>query len=77
MTKKDFVLRLKNLREKTGLSQLALIAQVKIAPRAYHYYESINNTRIPEYKNLIKLADFFNCSIDYLLCKTDNPKRNY
>ena len=25
---------------------------------------------------LIKLADFYNVSIDYLLCQTNDPKRN-
>ncbi len=26
--------------------------------------------------NLAKIADFFNCSIDYLLGRTDNPRLN-
>ncbi len=31
---------------------------------------------IPNGENLIKLSDYFNCSIDYLLGRTDNPEIN-
>lgn len=31
------------------------------------------NGSIPSGENLIKIADYFNCSIDYLLGRTDNP----
>ena len=76
MTKKQFVTRLKDLRKQTGLSQKDLAIKLGIGSRTYEYYESENNTSIPEHKNLIKLANLFDCSIDYLLCQTDNPKRN-
>lgn len=29
-----------------------------------------------DYETLIKIADYFDVSIDYLLCRTDNPKIN-
>jgi len=77
MTKKQFVTRLKDLRRQSGLPQKTVTTALNIVSRTYEYYESDKNSRIPEYKNLIKLANFFNCSIDYLLCQTDNPKRNY
>ena len=32
-----------------------------------------NGERIPPTETLIKLADFYNVSIDYILCRTDNP----
>ena len=32
--------------------------------------------READYKTLIKIADYFNVSIDYLLERTDNPKIN-
>ncbi len=31
--------------------------------------------READYKTLIKIADYFNVSIDYLLERTDNPNR--
>ncbi|MCL2591811.1 MAG: helix-turn-helix domain-containing protein [Defluviitaleaceae bacterium] len=76
MIKKEFVDRLKTLRTKAGLSQREIINTLKIGSRSYEHYESENSKRIPEYKNLIALASFFNCSIDYLLCQTNNPVRN-
>ena len=37
-------------------------------------YES--GKREAGYNELIKIADYFNISIDYLLERTDNPKMN-
>ena len=76
MTKLQFVTRLKELRAATGMSQAKLCENSGIGQTLYEYYESEKHPHIPTYKNLIVLADFFDCSIDYLLCRTDNPKRN-
>lgn len=35
-----------------------------------------NMERQADYATLIKIADYFNVSIDYLLERTDNPKVN-
>lgn len=35
-----------------------------------------DNKKIPSLPTLINLAEYFNCSIDYLLDKTDNPYVN-
>jgi len=32
--------------------------------------------RIPPTETLLILAEFYNVSIDYILCRTDNPKIN-
>lgn len=32
---------------------------------------------LPNGESLIKIADYFDCSIDYLLCRTDDRKINY
>jgi len=76
MTKSQFVKRLKDLRAKTGLTQATVSKETNITQRLYEFYESESHTSIPTYKKLIALANFFNCSIDYLLCQTDNPVRN-
>jgi len=76
MTKLQFVKRLKTLRSKIGLSQAKICNELNITQKLYEYYESENNSRIPTYKNLITLANFFDCSIDYLLCQTDNPNHH-
>ncbi len=35
-----------------------------------------NEVHQADYKTLIRFADYFNVSIDYLLGRTDNPKIN-
>lgn len=35
-----------------------------------------NGERVPTTESLIKLADFYNVSIDYILCRTDEPEIN-
>ena len=35
-----------------------------------------NGERMPSAENLIVLADYFNCSVDYLLGRTTNPNVN-
>jgi len=37
-------------------------------------YES--GAREADYRLLIRFADYYNVSIDYLLCRTDNPELN-
>jgi len=32
--------------------------------------------KIPTVQNLIKIADYFDCSVDYLLGRTDKPEVN-
>lgn len=64
-------MRLKELREKKGLSQLNLAMELSMNQNCISRYET--GTREADYKTLIKFADYFNVSIDYLLERTDNP----
>jgi len=75
MTKIEFATRLKELRASTGLSQVKFCNEVGIGERLYVFYETETHSSVPTYKNLIKMANYLNCSIDYLLCQTDKPKR--
>jgi len=75
MTKVQFANRIKKLRADTGLSQAATCKALAISKRLYEIYESENPASLPTCKNLIALANHFGCSVDYLLCQTDNPKR--
>ena len=65
-------MRLKYLREKKGISQLKLAMDLNMNQNSISRYETGN--REAEYATLIKLADYFDVSIDYLLERTDNPK---
>ena len=56
------------------MTQIALQMQTGIEQALISKYE--NEERIPPTETLLLLADFFNVSIDYLLCRTDNPQIN-
>lgn len=52
-----------------GLSDLQISQQLKISRSAIVGYK--NGSFIPNAKNLIKIADYFGVSTDYLLCRED------
>jgi len=64
--------RIKNLREDNDLTQAQLAEYLKISQVAYSYYE-LGKRNIP-LEIIIKIADFYETSLDYILYKTDNPK---
>ena len=65
--------RLRDLREDHDLTQTKLAKMLGMSQTGYSKYETGEND-IPT-AILIKLAKFYNTSIDYLLGETDNPKR--
>ena len=67
-------MRLKLLRQKKGISQLKLAMDLMMNQNSISRYET--GEREADYATLIKFADYFNVSIDYLLGRTDNPKMN-
>ena len=67
-------MRLKQLRESKGISQMKLALDLSINQNSISRYET--GVREADYKTLIMLADYFDVSIDYLLERTDNPKTN-
>ena len=67
------LVNLKKLREKKKLSQIALSMKIGVSQEIISQYEL--GTTLPTVTNLIKLADYFNCSLEYLLGMTNNPNR--
>lgn len=67
-------MRLKELRKKRGISQLKLALDLNMNQNTISRYET--GEREADYTTLIRFADYFNVSIDYLLCRTDNPEIN-
>ena len=63
--------RFKNFREDNDLSQKAVAELLSVAQTTYSDYE-LGKLNIP-IPALIKLADLYNTSIDYLLERTDDP----
>ena len=66
-----FSQRLIILREKRGLSQKDIAAECGVVVRAYQRYEY--GEREPQLSTLIRLADFYGVSLDYLAGRTDTP----
>ena len=67
-------MRLRELRQKHHISQLKLAMDLSTNQNTISRYET--GDREADYKTLIKIADYFNVSIDYLLERTDNPTVN-
>ncbi|MEE0059873.1 MAG: helix-turn-helix transcriptional regulator [Acutalibacteraceae bacterium] len=66
--------RLKELREKKGITQLKMAMDLNMNQNTISRYE--NGTRQADYVALITISDYFNVSIDYILFRTDNPLLN-
>lgn len=64
--------RLKELRKKKGISQLKLAMDLYMNQNSISRYE--NEEREADYSTLIRFADYFDVSIDYLLGRTDDPQ---
>ena len=61
--------RIRDLREDKDLRQSDLARFTGIDQRTISNYET--GKTYPDALSLIKLADFFNVSIDFLLCRSD------
>jgi len=61
--------RIRDLREDRDLRQIDLAQATGIDQRTISNYESGKTD--PDGEALIRLADFFEVSIDYLVCRTD------
>ena len=63
----SFAEHLLQLRKERGLKQPELVEQLGISLRAYQYYE--RGEREPALSTLIALADFYDISLDDLVCR--------
>jgi len=64
-------MRLKQLRQARGISHLKLAMDLNTNQNTISRYET--GVREADYKTLVRIADYFDVSIDYLLERTDNP----
>ncbi len=65
-----FPIRLKELREEKGLLSKDFAKIMSVEPATITNWEKGN--RFPKDDVLIKIADYFDCSTDYLLGRTDD-----
>lgn len=66
-----FADRLLSLRKSANISQRTLAKELDLTNPAITYLETAQ--RSPSFEVLCSLADYFDCSVDYLLGRTDNP----
>ena len=65
--------RVKDLREDHDLKQKEIAAHIGITQRKYSYIETGAQPLTDEI--LVKLADYYKVSVDYILCRTDKPEQ--
>ena len=67
----NFHERLRTLRESRNIQVATMLEVLDMTRRNYQRYEK--GEVDPPSSNLVKLADFFQVSTDYLLGRTDKP----
>ena len=67
-------MRLKQLRRARGITQLKMAIDLSMSQNTVSRYES--GEREPGISELLRIADYFHVSVDYLLERTDNPEMN-
>lgn len=70
----EILFRLKELREKSHMSQVRLGVELDLNQNVISRYENLE--READYQTLLDIADFFDVSLDYLFGRTDNPEIN-
>ena len=70
MSFSDRIIQLKNERK---LLQKDIASSIGLSLRAYQYYEK--GQKEPTLSVLLRLADYFDVSLDYLVGRSDDPVR--
>ena len=65
---------LKQLRKEHGYTQIAVQMKTGIEQALLSRFE--NDERTPPTETLMNLADFYNVSMDYIMCRTDKSEVN-
>ena len=64
---------LKSLRKEFGVSQKTLAEAIGVSQQSINKYE--NHNIEPDIATLIRIADFFNTSVDYIIGNTDIKRK--
>lgn len=70
--KKVIAKRLRECRRKSGYTQMQAAVYSDITETAYTNYE--RGTRMPKLDILVRIADMYKVSLDYLAGRTDDPR---
>ena len=63
--------RIKDIREDADMKQVELAKLLNIAKTTLSGYE--RQVSEPPFEILIKISQIFNVSVDYIICRTNNP----
>ena len=66
--------RLNALRKERGYTQLKVAIDMNLSQNSISRYET--GSHEASYELLIRFADYYDVSIDYILGRTDNPELN-
>ena len=66
--------KLKELRKNRKYTQIYVQMQTGIEQALLSKFE--NGERVPPTETLFRLAEFYNVSMDYIMCRTDKPEVN-
>lgn len=72
--KNVFGTRLKDLRQSMGVTQVKLAEILDVKQSAICNWETYD--RQGNLENIVKVADYFGVSVDYLIGRTNNPDMN-
>ena len=72
--RESIAIRLRKIREESGLSQAAAAKRIGMSANRWNNYEV--GVSIPECEALVVIADYFDVSTDYLLGRTDKRDMN-
>lgn len=67
--KNTFAVRFAELRTENGITRMQIAEKLSVSVRLVSYWE--NGQRECDFDMLIKIADFFSVSLDYLLGRKD------
>lgn len=67
-------MRMKEIRRKKRISQVKMAYDLSVSQNTISRYET--GEREPDFKTLIRIADYLHVSLDYLLERTDENNWN-
>ena len=65
----EFALRVRQLRKDKHLTQAQVANRIGVTPSMVSSYET--DIRLPSYDVMMRLADVFGVTVDYLLCRQE------
>lgn len=69
----DFAVRIHSLRRRQHLSQAELVKKLGLTARGY---QDMELGSLPKYENLLRIAGFYDVSVDRLMGRTENREGN-